>query len=234
MVKIAKRLQPLRKKIVLGKKYSLNEGLALLVESKSAKFDETVDVAIRLGVDATQGDQQVRGAVALPHGLGKPVRVLVFAQGEKAKLAEEAGADVVGGQDLAQKIEAGWLEFDQVIATPDMMAVVGKLGKILGPRGLMPNPKTGTVTMDVKRAVTECKSGKVEFKTDKGANVHAPIGKVSFGTDKIKDNLMALMETLQRLKPASSKGLFVRAVTVSNTMGPGIALDATEFGGAAS
>lgn len=229
MARIGKRFTQVAAKVDITKKYPLQDGLSLLVETKSAKFDETVEVALRLGIDPKQSDQQVRGSTLLPHGLGKTVRVLVFAQGEKAKDAQEAGADFVGGQDLAEKIEGGWLDFDQVVATPDMMGVVGKLGKVLGPRGLMPNPKTGTVTADVGRAVLECKKGKVEFKNDKGGILHAPIGKVSFGAEKIRDNLMALVESVWRLKPSSSKGAFLRSVTLANTMGPGVELDPAEF-----
>lgn len=224
-----KRFAALEKKVDVQKKYNLDDGVSLLVDTKSAKFDETVDVAIRLGIDPKQSDQQVRGSVTLPNGLGKTIRVLVFAQGDKEKDAREAGADFVGGKDLAEQIEGGWMEFDQVVATPDMMAVVGRLGKVLGPRGLMPNPKTGTVTTDVKRAVTECKSGKVEFKNDKAGNIHAPIGKVSFGSQKIKENLMALMDTVSRLRPSSAKGAYIRNLSLSNTMGPGIALDVSPF-----
>src|SRR3989338_3167541 len=229
MAKVGKRLKQVNEKVDSTVTYGLEDGLTLLSQTKSAKFDETVDVAIRLGIDAKQSDQQVRGSVTLPNGLGKAVRVLVFAQGEKEKEAREAGADFVGGKDLAEKIEGGWLDFDQVVAAPDMMAIVGRLGKVLGPRGLMPNPKTGTVTTDVKRAVTECKSGKVEFKNDKAGNLHAAIGKASFDPQKIKENLIAVVETVSRLKPSGCKGVYIRAVSVSTTMGPGIALDTAQL-----
>lgn len=228
MSKRGKRYRAASQKVDPNKAYPIDEGVVLISETKSAKFDETVDVSLRLGIDPKQSGEQVRGSVVLPNGIGKTVRVLVFAQGEKEKDAKEAGADYVGGKDLAEKIEGGWLDFDQVIATPDMMGVVGKLGKVLGPRGLMPNPKTGTVAMDVKRAVLESKSGKAEFKNDKAGNIHAPIGKASFGPQKIKENLMALLDAVVRLKPAASKGAYIRTLTVANTMGPGIRLDAGE------
>jgi large subunit ribosomal protein L1 len=228
MSKPGKRYRAASQKVDANKAYSIDEGVALVAETKSAKFDETVDVSLRLGIDPKQSGEQVRGSVLLPNGLGKTIRVLVFAQGEKEKDAKEAGADYVGGKDLAEKIEGGWLDFDQVIATPDMMGVVGKLGKVLGPRGLMPNPKTGTVAMDVKRAVLESKSGKAEFKNDKAGNIHAPIGKASFGAQKIKENLVALLDAVVRLKPAASKGAYIRTLTLANTMGPGIRLDVGE------
>jgi len=207
------------------KRYSIKEAMDILVRTARAKFDETVDVAIRLGVNPKHADQMVRGSVALPNGLGKTVRVLVFAKGEKEKEAMDAGADYAGSDDLIEKIKGGWLEFDRVIATPDMMGNVGKLGKILGPRGLMPNPKVGTVTFDVGKAVKELKAGKVEFRVEKAGIVHSPVGKVSFGSEKITENVMALVETIMKLKPASSKGTYLKSISLSTTMGPGIKVD---------
>jgi len=196
-----------------------------------AKFDETVEVAFRLGIDTKRADQQVRGAVVLPHGTGKTKRVLVFAKGEKAKEAEQAGADYVGDEDLINKVSQGWLDFDVVVATPDMMGQVGKLGRILGPKGLMPNPKTGTVTFDVAKAVQEIKAGKVEYRADKAGIVHVPIGKVSFDTDKLTENLQVLSEALIKAKPAAAKGTYMRSVTVSSTMGPGVRVNPAAFMG---
>jgi large subunit ribosomal protein L1 len=209
------------------KRYSVEEACALVGKTGTKKFDESVDVAIRLGVDPKHAEQMVRGAVVLPHGLGKSVRVAVFAKGDKAKEAEAAGADVVGAEDLAAKVQEGWLEFDQAIATPDMMGVVGRLGKVLGPRGLMPNPKVGTVTTDVARAIREIKAGKVEFRAEKAGIIHAPIGKVSFDQKKLKDNVTALLEVIIKAKPAAAKGTYLKGVTISTTMGPGIKLDAS-------
>jgi large subunit ribosomal protein L1 len=197
----------------------------LVVASARAKFDETVAAAVRLGVNPAHADQMVRGSVALPNGLGKSVRVLVFAKGEKEKEALEAGADVVGSDEVVEKIKGGWLEFDRVIATPDMMGSVGKLGKILGPRGLMPNPKVGTVTFDVARTVKELKAGKVEFRVEKAGIVHCPIGKASFGAEKLKENFIALLEMIIKLKPASSKGIYIRSVSLATVMGPGVKVD---------
>jgi len=208
------------------KRYSVEEACAIVGKTGKKKFDETVDVAIRLGVDPKHAEQMVRGAVVLPHGLGKSVRVIVFAKGDKAKEAEAAGADVVGAEELAARVQEGWLEFDQAIATPDMMGVVGRLGKVLGPRGLMPNPKVGTVTADVARAVRETKAGKVEFRVEKAGIVHAPIGKVSFDQKKLQDNVTALLEVIIKAKPAAAKGTYLKGVTLSTTMGPGIKLDA--------
>ncbi|WP_018131268.1 50S ribosomal protein L1 [Effusibacillus pohliae] len=202
--------------------YDPAEAVSLVKKAAKAKFDETVEVAVRLGVDVKKADQQVRGAVVLPHGTGKVPRVLVFAKGEKAKEAEAAGADYVGDEDLINKINQGWFEFDVVVATPDMMASVGKLGRVLGPKGLMPNPKTGTVTFDVKKAVEEIKSGKIEYRTDKAGNIHAPIGKVSFDEGKLLDNFYVLIDALQKAKPAAAKGQYIRNVSISSTMGPGI------------
>lgn len=214
-----------KKKIEPAKRYPLKEAVELAVSAGVAKFDETVDVAIRLGVNPKHADQMVRGSVVLPHGLGKTVRVLVFAKGEKEKEALDAGADFTGADDLVEKIRGGWLDFDRVIATPDMMGSVGKLGKILGPRGLMPNPKVGTVTFNVANAVKETKAGKVEFRVEKAGIVHSPLGKVSFGADKILENLVALLETIIKLKPSSSKGTYLRSVALSTTMGPGVKAD---------
>ncbi|MCL6637026.1 MAG: 50S ribosomal protein L1 [Alicyclobacillus sp.] len=199
-----------------------DEAMELVKKTATAKFDETVEVAVRLGVDPKKQDQQVRGAVVLPHGTGKTPRVLVFAKGEKAREAQEAGADFVGDDDLIQKISQGWLDFDVAVATPDMMPAVGRLGRILGPRGLMPNPKTGTVTFDVARAVNEIKSGKVEYRLDKAGIIHCPIGKASFEKEQLVENFRTLMSALVKAKPAAAKGTYVRGVTVSSTMGPGI------------
>jgi large subunit ribosomal protein L1 len=211
-----------------GTAYQPQQAIALVKESAFAKFDETVEVAIRLGVDPKQADQTVRGTVVLPAGTGKSVRVLVIAVGEKAREATAAGADYVG-VEFVQRIKDNWLDFDVMIATPDQMSQVGQLGRILGPRGLMPNPKAGTVTMDVTRAVRDVKAGKIEFRLDKGGNVHAPIGKVSFSADALAANFGALMDQLVRAKPAAAKGVFIRTVTVSSTMGPGIPVDPTPY-----
>ncbi len=227
-IKGGKRYRALLEKVDTTKVYSVDEAFRLIPEIASARFDETVEVAVRLGVDPRKADQIVRGTVVLPHGTGRPVRVLVFAKGEKAKEAEEAGADYVGGEDLVQKISSGWLEFDRAVATPDMMPLVGRLGKILGPRGLMPNPKTGTVTQDVAKAIREIKAGKIDYRVDKGGNVHAPIGKVSFGPEKLKENFLAFMDSVIRAKPPSSKGTYLKNITISTTMGPGIKVDPAE------
>jgi len=202
--------------------YDPEEAVELAKKTASAKFDETVEVAFRLGVDPKHADQQVRGAVVLPHGTGKTKRVLVFAKGEKAKEAELAGADVVGAEDLVTKIQGGWADFDVAVATPDMMGLVGRLGKILGPKGLMPNPKVGTVTLDVTRAINEIKAGKIEYRTDKAGNIHAPIGKVSFESEKLLQNFRTLVDTLLKVKPAAAKGQYMRSITLSTTMGPGV------------
>jgi len=208
-----------------NKKYNLQEACDLLSKMKTAKFDETIHLSIRLGVDPKHSDQMVRGAVSLPHGLGKSVRILVFAKGEKEKEAQAAGADYVGAEDLLEKIQGGWMEFDKVIATPDMMGQVSKVGKLLGPRGLMPNPKLGTVTFEISKAVSENKAGKVEFRTDKAGNVHAAVGKLSFGAQKLRDNIHTLLENVIKMKPATSKGTYLRSITLSPTMGPGIHID---------
>lgn len=196
-----------------------------LLETVHAKFDEGVDLAIRLGVDPKKADQMVRGTVVLPNGIGKKVRVLVFAKGQKEKEAQEAGADHVGAEDMIEKISQGWLDFDKAIATPDMMGTVSKLGKVLGPRGLMPNPKVGTVTFDVSKAVKEIKAGKVEFKVEKAGILHVPVGKVSFGFDRLFENIKALLEVILRIKPPTSKGVYLRSITLSTTMGPGVKID---------
>ncbi len=209
-------------------RYLLEEGLRLVHETARAKFDETVEMAVRLGVDPRQADQNVRGTVVLPNGMGRTVRVLVFAKGEKEKEAKEAGADVVGAEDLVKKISDGWLDFDNAVATPDMMATVGRIGKILGPRGLMPNPKTGTVTFDIAKAVKEIKAGKIEFRVDKAAVIHVPFGKVSFGVDKLLENARAILFSILRAKPASAKGNYVLGVTLSATMGPGVKIDLSQ------
>src|ERR1700677_3715247 len=229
-----KRYKNTLKNIDREKRYSLDEGLKLVLEAATAKFDESIDVAFRLGVDPKQSDQQVRGAVSLPHGVGKTVRVLVFAKGPKEKEALDAGADFVGSDDLITKINGGWLEFDKCIATPDMMGVVSKIGKILGPRGLMPNPKVGTVTFDVGKTVKEEKRGKVEFKTDKEGNVHVVVGKKSLGVEKIKENFMALLGSVVKAKPATSKGIYLQGITMSATMGPGVKLDVNQAQGLVS
>ncbi|MBN1829218.1 MAG: 50S ribosomal protein L1 [Deltaproteobacteria bacterium] len=218
-----------RAKVDPGKRYSLQEAVALVISTARAKFDETVDTAIRLGVNPKHADQMVRGSVVLPHGLGKTIRVLVFAKGEKEKEARQAGADYVGSDDFIEKIKEGWLEFDRVIATPDMMGAVGKLGKILGPRGLMPNPKVGTVTFDIQQAVEESKAGKVEFRVEKAGIVHSPVGKVSFGEEKLIGNINALLETIIKLKPASSKGTYLKALSLSSTIGPGVKVDPVDI-----
>ncbi len=222
----SKRFRGAEAKVDRAKSYPLPEAVGLLLELEAAKFDETVDVAMNLGVDPRQADQMVRGAVVLPHGLGKSARVLVFAKGEKEHEAREAGADFVGGEDLAQKIQnENWLDFDRVIATPDMMGVVGRLGRILGPRGIMPNPKLGTVTMDVATAVREQKAGKVEYRVDKTGIIHVPVGKRSFSAEQLVANAAALIDVVMRAKPASSKGVYVKKITLSSTMGPGIRID---------
>lgn len=207
------------------KAYELQEAVELAKISGFAKFDESVDVSIKLGVDPRHADQMVRGAVTLPHGTGKQVRVLAFAKGEKAKEAQEAGADYVGDEDLVKKIQGGWLDFDKVVATPDMMGTVGKLGKLLGPRGLMPNPKVGTVTNDLKKVVTDLKAGMIEFRVDKAGIIHAPFGRKSFEPSKLMENFKALLETLVKAKPSTAKGQYVRGITISTTMGPGIRID---------
>ena len=222
----SRRFRTAEAKVDRSKAYPLGEAVALLLELGAAKFDETIDVAMNLGVDPRQADQMVRGAVVLPHGLGKSARVLVFAKGEKEHEARNAGADFVGGEDLAQKIQnENWLDFDRVIATPDMMGVVGRLGRILGPRGIMPNPKLGTVTMDVATAVREQKAGKVEYRVDKTGIIHVPVGKRSFTAEQLVANATSLIDVVMRAKPASSKGTYIKKITLSSTMGPGIRID---------
>lgn len=225
MSKIAKKMNTAAAMVDRARSYPLQEGIELVKSAAYVKFDETVDVAVRLGVDPRHADQMVRGAVVLPNGLGKDVRVLVFAKGEKEKEARDAGADFVGAEDLVAKIQEGWFDFDTAIATPDMMGVVGKIGKLLGPRGLMPNPKVGTVTFDVGRAVKESKSGKVEFRVEKAGIVHAPVGKASFTADILKENLLALVDALLKAKPSAAKGTYIKKISISSTMGPGVRLD---------
>ncbi|MCI8603163.1 MAG: 50S ribosomal protein L1 [Ruminiclostridium sp.] len=212
------------------KYYEANEALGLVCQTAKAKFDETVEIHIRLGVDSRHADQQVRGAVVLPNGTGKTVRALVFAKGDKIKEAEEAGADYVADDDTVKKIQDGWMDFDVVIATPDMMGVVGRLGKVLGPRGLMPNPKAGTVTPDVAKAVQEAKAGKIEYRLDKANIIHCPIGKASFGSEKLEQNLDALMTAVVKAKPAAAKGTYIKSCTVSSTMGPGVKVSTVKYG----
>lgn len=224
-----KRYRANKDKVDALKRYSMTEACELLGNFGNPKFDESVDIAARLGVNPRHADQMLRSSCALPHGTGKTLRVIVFAKGERAQEATEAGADFVGAEDLVSKIQDdGWLDFDSAIATPDMMGLVGRLGRILGPRNLMPNPKVGSVTMDVAKAVRELKAGRIEFRTEKTGIVHAPIGKVSFGAEKLRDNMVALLETLQRLKPATAKGKYFKSITVSSTMGPGLKLDTSD------
>jgi len=223
---MTKRIKATEALIDRAKPYSVEEAMDIVKKAPAAKFDETVDLSIRLGVDPKHADQMVRGAIVLPHGIGKTVRVAVFAKGEKEREAREAGADVVGAEDLVEKVQGGFMDFDSTIATPDLMGQVGRLGKVLGPRGLMPNPKLGTVTFDVARAVREVKAGKVEFRVDKAGNVHVPIGKKSFAQESLVANAMTLLEAIVKAKPAASKGVYLRSITLSTTMGPGIHVDA--------
>jgi len=225
MPKRGKKYIEADKKIDRLKKYTFKEAIELAIDSSYVKFDASVDISVRLGVDPRHADQMVRGTVSLPHGIGKPVRVIVFAKGEKEKEAVEAGADFVGAEDLSEKIQKGWLEFDKAVATPDMMGIAGKLGRMLGPRGMMPNAKLGTVTFDVAKAVTELKAGKIEFKVDKTGIIHTSIGRVSFGADKLLQNTAFFLDTILRLKPPSSKGTYLKSLTISTSMGPGIKLD---------
>ena len=228
MAKHGKKFYAARDKVDRNERYSFEDGVGAVLGAKYATFDESVDAAVRLGVDPRHADQMVRGTVVLPHGTGKTVRVAVFAKGEKEQEAKDAGADVVGAEELAEKIQGGWLEFDRCVATPDMMAVVGKLGRVLGPRGMMPNTKTGTVTFELEKAITEIKAGKIQFRVDKAGIIHAPIGKTSFGVEKLKENLEALMETLVKMRPTAAKGTYVKGITLSSTMGPGVKLDTGE------
>ena len=225
MAKKGKRYEAARKKVEAGKLYELEEACTVIAGTASAKFDETVEVSVSLGVDPRKAEQNVRGSVSLPHGLGKTIRVAVFAKGEKAEEAAAAGADIVGAEDLAEKIKGGFMDFDSVVATPDLMAQVGKVGKILGPRGLMPSPKVGTVTFDVGETVKSLKAGRAEFRVEKAGIVHAPIGKASFGAEKIRDNFVAFIRAINKAKPATSKGVYMKSAAVSLTMGPGVKLD---------
>jgi large subunit ribosomal protein L1 len=227
MPKQGKKYLESRKKVDAKAKLSFSEAVKIAINSSYAKFDETIDVAVRLGVDPRHADQMVRGTVILPNGLGKEVKVLVFAKGEKEQEAIDAGADFVGNDDIIEKIKEGWFGFDKAVATPDMMGAVGKIGKLLGPRGLMPNAKVGTVTFDLARVVKEIKAGKIDFKVEKAGIVHVPMGKVSFGVEKIVQNASAFLETILRLKPASSKGTYLKGIAISTTMGPGVKIDAT-------
>lgn len=224
MAKAGKKYQA-SAKLVDKLTYTLGEAMPVIKKAAFAKFDETVEVAMRLGVDPKHADQMVRGTVVLPHGLGKSKRVIVLASGDKVREARDAGADEVGGEEMVQKIQGGWLDFEAVIATPDMMKSVGKLGKILGPRGLMPNPKTGTVTLDVARAVKEVKAGKIEFRVDKTGIIHCPVGKASFAAEKLAENAQALIQSVLKAKPATAKGRYVRSIVISSTMGPGVPID---------
>ena len=232
MANLSKRMKALEGKIQSGKNYPLDEALNLVKQTASAKFDESVDVAVNLGIDAKKSEQNVRGSAVLPRGTGKTVRVAVFAEGAAAEAAKKAGADIVGFQDLADQIKAGVMDFDVVIASPDAMRVVGQLGQILGPRGLMPNPKVGTVTPNVAKAVENAKAGQVQFRIDKGGIVHCSIGKASFGADALKENLVALMVALHKAKPATAKGIYIKKLTLSTTMGPGVVVDASSLAAA--
>ncbi|MDR2465603.1 MAG: 50S ribosomal protein L1 [Streptococcaceae bacterium] len=229
MAKKSKQLRAALEKVEATKLYSLEEAVALAKETSIGKFDATVEVAYRLNVDPKKADQQIRGAVVLPNGTGKTQKVLVFAKGEKAKEAEAAGADYVGDEETVQKISGGWFDFDVVVATPDMMAVVGRLGRVLGPKGLMPNPKTGTVTMDVTKAIEEVKAGKVTYRVDKAGNIHAPIGKVSFDTEKLIENFRTINDVVVKAKPSAAKGTYIQNITVTTTMGPGVKVDGSTF-----
>ena len=227
---MGKKLKVVKEKIEIGKEYSIEDAINLIKESSYGKFDETIDLTVNLGIDPRKSEQMVRGTVVLPHGIGKKVRVLVFAKGEKEKEATDAGADFVGAEDLIEKISKGWLDFDKAVATPDVMGIVGKMGKILGPRGLMPNPKLGTVTFDIARAVKEIKAGKVEYKAEKAGILHVPVGKVSFDTRKLIDNTKTVVASIVKAKPAASKGKYLKKISVSSTMGPGIAVDIASLG----
>ena len=225
MVSRGKKYREAAEKIDRSSKYDFKEAVKLVLEGAHVKFDETIDIAVRLGVDPRHADQMVRGTVVLPHGIGKQVRLLVFAKGEKEKEALEAGADYAGSDELIEKIQGGWMEFDKTIATPDMMGSVSKLGRILGPRGMMPNAKLGTVTFEVAKAVKEVKAGKIDFKVEKAGIIHAPMGKVSFGLDKLMENISSFMDTILRLKPPASKGTYLKSIAISTTMGPGVKID---------
>jgi len=227
---MGKKIKAALEKVEMNKQYSLEEAIRLVKESSYVKFDESVDLTINLGIDPRKSDQMVKGSVVLPHGIGKKVKVLVFAKGEKEKEAADAGADIVGAEDLVEKITKGWLDFDKAVATPDIMGLVGKLGKILGPRGLMPNPKLGTVTFDIAKAVKEIKAGKVEYRAEKAGIVHIPLGKVSFDTQKLFDNAVTVIDSILKSKPATSKGRYLKKVSISSTMGLGIAVDVASLG----
>jgi large subunit ribosomal protein L1 len=229
MAKRGKKYLAIRGKVDRLKKYPVDEAISLLPELSYVKFDESVDLAVNLGVNPAHADQMVRGTVVLPHGTGKGVRVLVFAKGEKVKEAEEAGADYVGAEDLVEKIQGGWLDFDKAVATPDMMGLVGRLGRVLGPRGLMPNPKTNTVTVDVATAVRELKAGRVEYRVEKAGIIHVPVGRKSFPKEQIRENVDAVMESLIKAKPSTAKGHYIRAMALATTMSPGVKLDTTEY-----
>ena len=229
-----KKYRDARARVDTSRRYSLDEAIDIVISTSYARFDESIDTAIVLGVDPRKADQNVRSSVVLPHGTGRTQSVLVIAKGEKAREAEDAGADYVGAEDVIEKIKGGWLDFDKVVSTPNMMSMVGRIGKILGPRGMMPNTKTGTVTFDVSRAVNEIKAGKVDFRVDKGGVVHVPLGKVSFGSSKIRENFAAIAEALLRAKPSTSKGAYVRGVAISTTMGPGVKVDPSEVKAVAS
>ncbi|MEW5804539.1 MAG: 50S ribosomal protein L1 [bacterium] len=228
-MKAGKKFKEACKKVDPAKRYDLDEAMVAVKDAAFAKFDETVDMAVKLGVNPKKSDQMVRGSVVLPYGTGKKVKILVFAKGEKEKEALDAGADYVGGEELVEKIKGGWMDFGRVVATPDMMGSVGKVGKILGPRGLMPNPKTGTVTFNITEVVSDIKKGKVDFRVEKAGIVHVPIGKVSFNPEQLRENAATFLDTLVRLKPASSKGQYIRGIAISSTMGPGIRLDAAKI-----
>lgn len=228
-MKHGKNWRNAREKVDKTKEYPVSEAIDFLRSSSTVKFDETLEIAVNLGVDPRKSDQSVRSAAVLPHGLGKTIRVLAFAQGEKAKEAQQAGADFVGGEDLAEKISGGWLDFDAVVATPDMMRVVGKLGRVLGPHGLMPNPKVGTVTMDIGQSIAELKKGRVEFRVEKAGILHAPLGKLSFETNKLIDNAKAFMEAVNKAKPSAAKGSYIKRVTLTSTMGQGMRVSAAEL-----
>jgi large subunit ribosomal protein L1 len=228
MSKMSKNRKNVIEKVDREKRHLVREAIDLILNLKFAKFDETVDLAFNLGVNPKHADQMLRGAISLPHGTGKTLKILVFAKGEKAAEAEKAGADYVGAEDLVEKIQGGWMDFDKVIATPDMMKVISKLGKVLGTKGLMPNPKVGTVTLDIEKTVKENKAGKVEYRTEKTGIVQTSIGKASFGTDKLFDNFKAVMSEINRVKPASAKGVYLKALTISTTMGPGVKIDTND------
>ncbi|WP_050182404.1 50S ribosomal protein L1 [Domibacillus robiginosus] len=229
MAKQGKKFQDAAKLVDRTKQYSVEEAIELVKKTTTVKFDATVEAAFRLGVDPKKADQQIRGALVLPNGTGKTQRVLVFAKGEKAKEAEAAGADYVGDSDFINKIQQGWFEFDVIVATPDMMGEVGKLGRVLGPKGLMPNPKTGTVTFDVTKAIQEIKAGKVEYRVDKAGNIHVPVGKVSFDSEKLIENFTAIFDTMMKVKPSAAKGVYMKNIAVTSTMGPGVKVDASSF-----